>query len=73
MESRHMKAVQALLQHPLLDVNRTDMWGQTPFSHAVEKRYLEAVKLLVSFSKIDVDLKDNGGQTPLPYVAGKNG
>ncbi|OQV05946.1 Ankyrin repeat-containing protein [Cladophialophora immunda] len=63
-------AVRELLEQCKVDINSTDINGQTPLSHAAQSGRLEIVRYITeSRDDVEIDSKDIYGQTPLSHAA----
>jgi len=65
MGYRKIKLLELLLSVPNIDVNITDIWGQSALHRAVNNKNHEALKLLLDVPIIDVNKRDNQGMTGL--------
>merc|ERR1712106_765041 len=54
-----------LLQHPAVEVNKTDKWGKTALHKACREGHKIITKLLLQHHDINVNAQDNLGQTAL--------
>ncbi|KAI3325835.1 ankyrin [Xylariaceae sp. AK1471] len=68
MRREAIKALEALLQCPSLDVNFRYTSGFTPLTAAIRMRDFEPLELLIHHHSIDVNLQDVTGRTPLIYA-----
>ncbi|MEO1301278.1 MAG: ankyrin repeat domain-containing protein, partial [Bacteroidota bacterium] len=64
--------VQALLEHPKIDLNVEDSHGNTPLHRAIELRSLSLVQQLLRSSETNVNAQDKLGNTPLHLAAPAN-
>jgi len=55
-----------------VDVNKTNIWSQTPFFTACQNGHIEIVKLLVNNKRVDINKASFDGTTPL-LIASKKG
>lgn len=54
----HDEVVQALLEHPKIDVNAVSKEGKTALMYAAEKGYLKIVEDLLEHPSIDLSIRD---------------
>jgi len=57
--------VRALLEHPDIDVNKSNNDGDTPLGLAVKSYNIDIVRALLEHPDIDVNKSNNDGDTPL--------
>jgi ankyrin repeat protein len=68
-ERGHEAVVKLLLARSDINVNASDVRGETPLLYAAERGHKAVVKLLLAQSDINVNASDNLGRTPLMNAA----
>ena len=62
----HMEIITRLLNHPAINVNKTDKDGWTALHHACFQNRPRIVEMICSTSKVNINLKEEKtGKTPL--------
>lgn len=71
-DSRNIEITKLLLAHPNIEVDKPDIYGNTPIIMACAWNNLDAIIILLKTGKVDVNHKNNDGASPL-WAACSNG